>query len=722
MAELLPRGPKVRIIFLAVYSILWIVTDIAADLYASGTGLEVWYVGAALDVVLFLIFGWGWWPLPVVLYGISFLIMPAERYGPLYVNVIAQAPYELILALATKLTVDVFDIQFPIRTVRHIIAFSAALGLAGAVIANAAFVATFSVLNPSAFPWSTFGAELLSNATADVTSIIVLVPFITQLLAWKQPLLPEEPESEAKFGSLFFAGLTIAAVVAIVENVVAARIGRPLGEFSLVPLALMSITFGMRGAVVALFVVDSAASLTRFLLHTPIESMLSAQGYFITTSFLAMLLGAITTDRLGLHSRLTRAANNDALTGLPNARRLSEWLQSARADSMSAAIIDIAALRLLNEGVGREAVDRLLVDLSARFRGLPDAYFVARVGSGEFAVTTLNDDPHSLINRVQRLFDDAFPVHGANVFIEPFIGAATIRAPEAPRELLRRADLAVRRARDAASQSAVYAPDAEPSSAPLLVVELHNAAERGEFVPFFQPIYSYHAGTWRLAGAEVLMRWDHPRRGLLTPADFLPLLEKLSICGTVGWKILEESLKHAMIWRSTLPEFSVWVNFFPRQIFDPKCVDRVLSAIARADAVPEALVIEIMETIAATDDFDVATLVQRLRAAGVRTAIDDFGTGGSSLARIREVPAHFLKIDRSFVTRSDLDPKALSVAKAVVRLAQELGMRPLAEGVENTPQIGAMLTIGCEYAQGFALGHPVPAALFDQVINESKTA
>lgn len=721
MADALPRGLLARAGFLAAYAVLWLLADIAGTLYVNGSGLEVWYVNAALDVVLFLYVGWGWWPLPVVLYAVSFLIVPEDRYGPIGINIIAQAPYELLLALFTKLTVDLCGVRFPLQSVRDVAWFAGILAVLGSIVSNAAFVGIFSALDPATFPWSTFPAQFLRGSVADTTAIMVLAPVILQLLAWRQPVATEAGARELHLTRAFFIGLAAMGVISVMETFIGARIGRTLGEFTLVPLAFLSITFGMRGAALALLVADAAASFARFALHLPIESLIAAQGYLVASGLLALVLGAAAVERQRLLNRLAHAANYDQLTDLPNARQLNDWLRACQGQTMALAVLDIAAMRILNDGVGRESVDHLLVDVSQRLRQLPER-FIARIGAGEFAIAARNGETSGLIEEVQRQFDRAFDIHGTRMFVDAAIGAGRTDSSEEPRDVLRRAELATRRAKTSATRTAVYSAEAEPANVPLLVVDLHEALERDHFTPFYQPIYRHNNGAWTLAGAEVLLRWQHPRRGLLMPADFLSLLERLAICNAVGWGILGKSLTQAASWRSVIPDFNVWVNFFPRQVFDPRCVERVMSAIEAAGVAADALVVEITETVVASDDFDIAHVVKHLRSLGVQVAIDDFGTGGSSLARVREVPANFLKIDRSFVIRSDVDPKALSVAKTVVRLANELGMDALAEGVENAPQVAAMIAIGCRLGQGYALGHPMPAELFEQALSESKTA
>lgn len=721
MNALLPRGTWWKIGFLALYCVLWVAGDIAGDYYAGGTGLSVWYVDAAFDVTLFLVLGWRWWPLPVALTAVSILVYPADRWGSLSLNLIAQVPYELILAVAVKVTVDTLGVRFPLRSVRDVAGFAGILCIAGPVLGNAAFVATYSIVDAVANPWSAFAGQFLRGTIADTTAIIVLVPVITQLMGWKTPLASAEAEQDAALGRNFTLGLAATAAVVVAEYLIGARLGRMIGEFSLVPLAWLAITYGMRGAAIGVLVADVTATFMHLDLRLPVASQIEYQAYLVASALLALLLGSIAAERQGLLGRLSHAAYFDALTDLPNTGRLLEWVRKAERPAVMA-MIDIADLRLLNEGIGREAADRVLVDVAARLRGsLSQEDFVARVGSGEFAVATARRvEASELIAAIQSLLSGPFEVGGSRVFVEAAIGAARADAPGAnPGELLRRADLAVRRAKSAPTKAMVYEGEIEAAAAPLLVVELHRAAEEGEFVPFFQPIYRYDGGGWNLAGAEMLMRWRHPQRGLLAPGEFIDLLERLSICTRVGWDLLEESLALAMKWRTVVPDFKVWVNFFPRQIFEPNCIERIRTALANAEAVPEALVVEITERIVVSDELNVASIVQSLRAIGIRTAIDDFGTGGSSLGRVREVPVEVLKVDRSFVNRCEVDAKAMSVAKTIVRLASELDMSVLAEGVENALQVEAMIAIGCEYAQGYALGHPVPAVLFERILSES---
>jgi diguanylate cyclase (GGDEF)-like protein len=379
-------------------------------------------------------------------------------------------------------------------------------------------------------------------------------------------------------------------------------------------------------------------------------------------------------------------------------------------------MLDIDEMRLLNEGVGRVAADRALQDIALRLRsGLPASYFVARVSADEYAVAVTDErSPYAIMAEVRQFFDTPFEVEGARIFVSVSVGSVRVARAGDPDEMLRKADIAAHRAKRVPTRNVVYTPELQGTGAPLLVGQLHRAVEQGELVSFFQPIFKYDASRaeWNVVGAESLLRWVHPERGLLAPAQFIDLLERLTISEHVGWSVVESSLAQAAEWRHTIPQFRVWVNLFARQALDRHCARRIGELLERTRMPADALVVEINERIVASDERDVAALALALREMGVHTAIDDFGTGGSSLGRVREVPAGVLKIDRSFVMKSEVDAKAKAVASTVVRLATELGMTVVAEGVENPMQLAAMIETGCEYAQGYALGHPLPADLF----------
>jgi diguanylate cyclase (GGDEF)-like protein len=718
---LLAKDRKRVAAFLAVYVVVRFLADVASTRYAAGTGFSPWFLGTALDIVLFLVLGWKWWPLPVVLMTAHALVVPEGLRANLSTNIGDAIIYEMIFAWAVKLTVDQAKVSFPLRTLRDVSYFAGILVFATPIFAG--FVSCGIFLLTHTYPAAEFFTQYSRLLAAESSAIIVVVPAAMQLLAWRDAPKREPEEAGERTSTDFMFGLGATFLIVVLEYAVGTHYGRPVVELSFVPLAWLAIRHGMRGAVLGVLIADATATVMHVILAIPLDSQVEYQGYLVASSLMALLLGAATGDRNALLARLERRAYVDDLTNLPNRDRLVSWIRRNRDKALVLVMLDIDDMRLLNEGVGRLAADRVLQEFASRLRtSLPPAFFVARVSSDEFGVAIVDDrSPHAVIAEIRQLLEVPFDIDGSRIFIEASAGAVRmVRAGDVD-DLLRRADLALHRAKSSPSRAVVYTPDLQGAGVPLLVVELHRALEQNEFVPFFQPIYRYdhRTGVWRLAGAEALLRWIHPQRGVVTPADFIDLLERLSIGVRVGWNVMERSLQLANHWRLTVPDFRVWVNLFARQALDPKCVQRIRETILSTQSVPQALAVEINERIVVSEERDISALVSELRALGVMTAIDDFGTGGSSLGRVRDVPAQVLKIDRSFVTRCEVDAKARAVANAVVRLGTELGMDVVAEGVENSLQIEAMIEIGCEFAQGYALGHPVPADLFERMVVES---
>lgn len=711
----IPRGWG-TVAFLAVWFPLVVAGDIVANTYAAGTGYGIWFIDSALGIVLLLCLGWRWFPLGFLVILVSTLIEPENRFGGLGINLLSDIPYLGCYVACVLLTTGPLRVRFPLRTMRDVSLFTIMLCAVAPVLANATSLVVYGVFDPHTMPWSQFPTDVLYGTAADVTANIVFVPAIMQLLAWRAPLGAGE-ELGVKIDRAFALGLLATVAIVVADVVLGARTGYNFAEFEMLPLAYLAIRFGMRGAVLGVLAANVSATIAQVMLHVSVNEQLEYQGFLVATALLAYLLGVFQIERESLMNRLQRAAYYDQLTDLPNAGHLLEFLQKTRAP-VSLAIVDISDLRLLNEGIGRDAVDGLMVALANRLReGLQSDAFIARVGSGEFAVAGIRDDgPAALASAIQRLTATPFPIGDSQVFVEVSVGATLSHAGQRADELLRQAELAVRRAKESSHRTILYENTVDSMAPPPLYAELHHAAERGEFVPFFQPIYRAHRGNWELAGAELLMRWRHPERGLLEPSEFIHLLERLSISTRVGWELLEHGLRYATRWREFVPGFSLWVNFFPRQVLDRTCVQHIQSALTACDARPQMLVVEITERVVTADEVAFTRLAQELRAIGVGTAIDDFGTGSSSLARIREVPAHVLKIDKSFVNRSDVDYKAMTVATTIVRLAAELDLKVVAEGIENQAQAKAMLSVGCDFGQGYALGHPVPAGDFERAL------
>jgi len=355
----------------------------------------------------------------------------------------------------------------------------------------------------------------------------------------------------------------------------------------------------------------------------------------------------------------------------------------------------------VTDGLSRAAVDDIMIEIAQRLQNL-DAAFVARVESDEFACAFEGDVSDAQLGKtIFGVFDEPFASGEDEIFIPISLGIAHARTMEEAREVVRNADLAMYRTKRGSRGDTS------------LISELHRAYREGEFTLFYQPIVRMDGGS-SVVGVEALLRWEHPHLGLLEPAAFLETLESLRLSEQIGAWVIDEAFRQMRAWSDRGVELQVWVNLFPRQAFDPTLGAQVTKAAERHGTSHKRLVVEIIESVVAGFGNQLVDNVRLLRAYGVRTAIDDFGTGHSSLGRLREIPADFIKIDRSFINRSEEDAKARAVIAAVFQLASELHFTPLAEGVENEAQLRLLRDRGCEYFQGFHIGRPMRASELEQ--------
>jgi EAL domain-containing protein (putative c-di-GMP-specific phosphodiesterase class I) len=246
--------------------------------------------------------------------------------------------------------------------------------------------------------------------------------------------------------------------------------------------------------------------------------------------------------------------------------------------------------------------------------------------------------------------------------------------------------------------------------------ELRAAFEAGEFRLQFQPLF--HLGTGRADGVEALIRWDSPTRGLVGPNDFIGVAEESGIIVDIGQWVLETGAAQVSAWRRDFPDLGLHVNVSGRQLVHPPFADNVLRTLGVAGLPAGAVTLELTESVLMSEKDKAVVALGRLRALGVRLSIDHFGTGYSSLAQLRELPVHELKIDRAFIARAELTAADLAMIRTIVQLGQILGLRVIAEDIENAAQLAALRALGCAYGQGFHLGHPVDAAELPDLLKQ----
>lgn len=453
------------------------------------------------------------------------------------------------------------------------------------------------------------------------------------------------------------------------------------------------------------------------------------------------LLGQIedVTERRALRERLAYDAIHDPLTTLPNRVLFMDRLEVAlsRADrhKRRAAVIflDLDRFKLVNDSMGHAAGDQLLKVVAERLRAtVRPSDTVARFGGDEFVV--LCDevaDEAAAVEVAERLAAgisrQPIALPEGEIFVTASQGVAFSGGEDnSASGLLRDADNAMYMAKQR-GRARIETFDRHAHSVALEQMhtrsQLHRALDRGEFRVYYQPIVELQGGL--LAGVEALVRWEHPQRGVLHPGEFLAMAEESGLICPIGAWVLEEACRQHVRWDQERQErganslsVGVSVNLSPRQLVEPDLIDQVAD-IQRATGIdPAALRLEITEGALATDAESTLRVLHGLRALGLRLSIDDFGSGYASLGYLRSFPVEALKIDRSFVDGLGRGTTDATIVRSVVDLARSLGLICIAEGVERPEQLDELRALGCDFAQGFLLGVPLPAETLGEVLSD----
>jgi len=407
------------------------------------------------------------------------------------------------------------------------------------------------------------------------------------------------------------------------------------------------------------------------------------------------------------------AAELDALTGLLDRpsfiARARDRLQAPGQHRL--VVADLDRLRRLNEALGHERADLVLAALGSRLAAaLPPQAIVARIGEDEFAALVPATGA-SALGRLRGELERPMRVAGLDIHPKLSLGlieaAGGADAPEAT-ELLRRAELQLEAGK--AGGRAPRAPG-DGLSRLALEAELEGAIARGELAAFYQPIVRLGSGA--LAGFEALVRWRHPRRGLLTPEHFLPLCEELGMMGELGVMMRREAAAQLAAWRrarAAAGELTVAVNLSVGELDRPDLTAETSALRREADLPPGALKLEVTEGEVMRDPDRAAAVLHALRAAGVNLALDDFGVGFSSLSYLTRLPFDTLKIDGYFVRTMARDPGSAKIVSAIVKLGQDLALEVVAEGVEDPATGRRLFELGCDYGQGFGFSQPLSPA------------
>jgi predicted signal transduction protein with EAL and GGDEF domain len=385
--------------------------------------------------------------------------------------------------------------------------------------------------------------------------------------------------------------------------------------------------------------------------------------------------------------RSEHAARHDALTGLPNRGRVqvvSEFaLERYGRDRVAVLLMDLDRFKDVNDTLGHYYGDLLLQRVAERLSdAVPEAEVIARLGGDEFVVD----------------------------------GEASIGVAVAPHDgqdidtLLQRADVAMYRAKETHASWARYAEEHDHHSPArlALMTDLRSAIDNGQIIVHYQPVLDLAGG--RVVGVEARVRWEHPDLGLLAPGAFLDMAERTSLIKPLTRRVMDTSLRQLAEWQALGLDVTMSVNISVRSLLDPEFPAQVASLLADIDIPPRLVKLEITESTIMADPPRAMSVLSRLSEMGIRLSIDDFGVGYSSLSYLKRLPVDELKIDRSFVAQMDSDEDDAFIVRSTIDLGRNLGLSVVAEGVETEAVWDELTELGCDYAQGWYLGRPMPAA------------
>ncbi len=426
------------------------------------------------------------------------------------------------------------------------------------------------------------------------------------------------------------------------------------------------------------------------------------------------------TERKRAEERVRYLANYDALTGLPNRflmqERMGQIIAHASRNQLRVALVhvDLDRFKEVNETWGSYAGDALLKQAADRIRqATQEAETVARVGGDEFTLVYPNVTSLQALSTTASLILDElarpFANDGQEVFVSASVGISLYPDDAASvDELIKHAGAAMSSAKQLARNSFQFYTSGlnqEAQDRMQIQTGLRTAIARGEMSLVFQP--KIDLSTRQLSGAEALLRWNHPKLGSIAPSRFVPIAEEAGLIGQIGEWVFQTACRQIREWQDAGHQIQVAVNVSARQFHDYDLADLVTKILSSTGAKATNLEIELTESAVMRDAESSIVALEKLAAVGVQIAIDDFGTGYSSLSYLKRLPLDYLKIDQSFVRDITSDPNDAAIVRAIITLARSLGIKVIAEGVENEAQLAFLNAYGCQYAQGFLFGRPL---------------
>ena len=716
---------RISLLALAYFATGWL----GLQMPYSGTHITLVWLPTGISVAALLVWGRVVWP--------------GVLLGAFVVNLSIGSSWPLALGIAAGNTLG------PLLCVRWLThvgfhpAFDRQKDVASFFVAamlGMALSATLGVANlhlAGLVPWESLGPAWLSWWMGDAVGVLLVGPLLVTLNRNNLAQLIQDRKA-----LLLWLAVALPVVwLAFVQDY--GELGRslPLAFLTLPLFAWAALRFGMTGASLAglAFSVAAAWGTTSghgtFALSNPHLSLGLLWMYMATTVVTGLLISALQTQRKLAEDEVTNLAFYDPLTRLPNRRLLMDRLHHAMAASARSGrcgallFMDLDNFKTLNDTLGHDKGDLLLQQVGQRLVScIRQGDTVARLGGDEFVVVLedLSDNPEDAASQTETVgekilaaLNQPYELAEHKIRSTASIGATLFTGRKnAIDELLQQADMAMYQSKTAGRNTLRFFDkkmQAVINERAALEADLREAVKLNQFVLHYQPQVF---GEGRLTGAEALVRWQHPSRGLVSPAQFIPLAEETGLILPLGHWVLETACAQLALWadqpRTAL--LTLAVNISAKQLHQADFVGQVVSLLAKTGAPPNRLKLELTESLLVSHlEISIAKMAA-LKAYGVGFSMDDFGTGYSSLTSLKQLPVSQLKIDQSFVRDILIDPNDAAIAKMIIALAESLGLTVIAEGVESAEQRDVLDRLGCMAYQGYFFGRPQPIDEFEAYV------
>lgn len=716
---------EVRATVFVVFVVLYVAGAAWGLSLANEGGISAWYPPAALALALTTLLGPRWAPAIFVADVAQWALVGEQRTPG------AEILYALIQAVVFGLAGAVLRRTMrgdpPLARAIDLVAFLAVGAVAAPLLAGVLIMAIYVPV--SDIPWSEYPEQVRTLFVGDTIAITTLTPALLTMGAWVRgvPLAPASPRGAATTEDLV---LGVALVVIPVAAIVS--FSTQILFVGVFPLIWVALRRGFPAATFAIAVWALASVITFDLVELDVP-LVDAQTFILDGGTLALICGAVVSERERGRSRFAFLALHDDITGLPNQHRLmtalTEALGRERQRRVAVLVVQFRGLRGILTATGRAHLDELLTVAAERLRTLtgPEAT-LARLSPSRFVVLlegpTAHADAAPLADRAVAALSAPMQVDGRELALDVSVGLAFGTPENTPDTVLARADAATARAaRQPGSHAVAYDAElaAEVQRRQSIERALAAAIDAEALSLAFQPIVSVEDGG--PIDAEALLRWTNADGETVPPMEFVPIAEETGLILRLGRWVLHEACRRAAAWpRVGGREVCVTVNVSPSQLQDAGFVDDVRDALREAGLAPQRLRLEVTETVLVEDLETAIARLTELRRLGVEAMLDDFGTGYSSLSWIQRLPVSALKVDRSFVAGIADAEVDRAIVRATIGLARALGIGVVAEGVETPEQREILVDLGCPRIQGYLVCRPVPDEEFVGWLGASDSA